>query len=328
MVGMVSDQIFTVLRTPEDRFIDLPDFPFEPHYHCVTDARYGALRMHYVDEGPRDAPVVLMLHGEPTWCFLYRKVVARVAAAGYRAIAPDHIGFGRSDKLPKRSDYSYQNYVDWLRQFIRDLDLRRVTLLCQDWAGPIGLRVLSELPEHFDAVVVANTVLPNCEPPPRGVPDWPGQQIEQWVAATAAMDDIQVSGIIASVSANPLAPAVLAAYDAPFPDTSYKAAALEFPSLIPITESMAGVAANRRTWKFLEDFDKPFITAFSDADPSTKPWEAVFQARVPGAKGQKHQNIESAGHFLQEEQGGKLAEVVLDSLRRQYENPEGPSGIN
>lgn len=317
---MVSNQTFAGLRTPDDRFLDLPDFPFEPHYSSVHDDRYGALRMHYLDEGPREAPVVLMLHGEPTWCFLYRKMVASVAAAGYRAIAPDHIGFGRSDKLPNRTDYSYQGYVDWLQQFILDLDLQRITLVCQDWGGPIGLRVLSELPERFDGVIVANTLLPNCEPPPRGVSDWPGQQIEQWVAVTKAMDDIQVSEIIAGVSISPLEPAVLAAYDAPFPDASYKAAVLEFPSLIPTAETMAGVTANRRTWEFLEHFDKPFITAFSDADPSTKPWEAVFQARVPGAQGQTHQVIAAAGHFLQEEQGDKLAAVIIDSLRRQYEH--------
>lgn len=314
---MVSKQASQVLRTPADRFTDLPDFPFTPHYFPLADARYGTLQMHYLDEGPRDAPIVLMLHGEPTWCFLYRKVVARVAAAGYRAIAPDHIGFGRSDKLPARSDYSYQAYVDWLREFILGLDLRRITLLCQDWGGPIGLRVLSELSERFDAVVVANTLLPNCEPPPRGVPGWPGAQIEQWVAATRAMDDMPVSEIIAGVSVNPLEPQVLAAYDAPFPDATYKAAVLEFPSLIPTTETMAGVAENRRAWEFLERFEKPFITAFSDGDPSTKPWEAVFQARIPGARNQVHREIARAGHFLQEEQSEALADVVLDCLRQQ-----------
>jgi len=302
------------LRTPEDRFADLPDFPFEPRYFSLADARFGRLRMHYIDEGPRDAPVVLMLHGEPTWSFLYRKVIRQVSQAGYRAVAPDHIGFGRSDKLMNRADYSYQAYVDWLRQFVLGLDLQRITVLCQDWGGPIGLRVLSELPERFDAVIAANTLLPNCEPPPRGVADWPGRQIAEWVAVTAAADDLPVGEIVAGASHVRPEARVLAAYDAPFPDASYKAAVLEFPSLIPIAGTMPGVAENRRVWDLLEGFEKPFMTAFSDHDPSTRAWEAVFQGRVPGARGQPHRQIPGAGHFLQEEQGEALAAAVLDFL--------------
>lgn len=307
-----------VLRTPDERFGDLPDFPFQPRYCPVHDPRFGALRMHYVDEGPRTAPVVLMLHGEPTWSFLYRKLIAPVAAAGYRAVAPDFIGFGRSDKLARRADYSYQAFVDWIVEFVETLDLRRIVLVCQDWGGPIGLRLLAAMPERFDAVLAANTLLPGNEPPPRGVPDWPGQIIETWVATSKAAQDLPVAEIVAGTCVARPAPAILRAYDAPFPSAAHKAGVLEFPSLIPIRADMPGVAENRRAWAVLERFDKPFVTAFSDSDPSTKAWEQVFQRRVPGAAGQPHTEIAAAGHFLQEENGEALAAVLLDLLRRVY----------
>jgi haloalkane dehalogenase len=305
-----------VLRTPEARFAQLADFPYTPRYLSIEDARHGPLRMASIDEGPQDAPVALLLHGEPTWSYLYRKIIARVSAAGFRAVAPDFIGFGRSDKLPRRADYSYERYVAWLREFVRALDLQRVTLVCQDWGGPIGLRVLSEEPQRFAAVLAANNLLPNCEPPPRGVAEWPGTIIANWVAHAAAADDLPVSGVIAAVARQPPDAAALAAYDAPFPDASYKAAALAFPGLIPIREDMAGIAENRRVWSALEKFTRPFVTAFSDSDPTTWPWAQVFRERVPGARTETHPVIKDAGHFLQEEQGEALAEVLLGILRR------------
>lgn len=305
-----------VLRTPDDCFRDLPDFDFEPRYHTLQDQRFGALRMHYLDEGPRDAPVVLMLHGEPTWSFLYRKLIGPVTRAGYRALAPDLIGFGRSDKLAQRSDYSYQRFVDWLGDWLRALDLRRITLVCQDWGGPLGLRLLGAMPERFDAVLATNTLLPNCEAPPRGIDDWPGRIIEDWVALSAAAQDLPVAEIIAGTCITRPEAAVLRAYDAPFPDASYKAAMLEFPSLIPIREGMAGVAENRAAWRVLEQFEKPFLTAFSDGDPATKAWEQVFRQRVPGAAAQPRLEIAGAGHFVQEEAGEELAQILLDFLAR------------
>jgi haloalkane dehalogenase len=311
-------QTDTVLRTPDVCFADLPGYAFAPHYHTLRDARHGPLRMHYVDEGPRDAPVVLMLHGEPTWSYLYRKMIGPVAAAGYRAVAPDHIGFGRSDKLPRRADYSYQAFVDWLSQWLEALDLRRITLVCQDWGGPIGLRLLGAMPERFDAVLATNTLLPTGEAPPRGIADWPGRIITEWVATSKAADDLPVSEIVAGTCVRRPDPAVLRAYDAPFPDASYKAAVLEFPSLIPIHAGMAGIAENLRAWQVLENFEQPFVTAFSDGDPSTKAWEAVFRRRVKGAQGQPQVEIADAGHFVQEEQGEALAAVLLDLLRRRY----------
>jgi haloalkane dehalogenase len=306
-----------VLRTDEARFGGL-DFAFVPRYVEVRDARFGPLRMAAIDEGPRDAPVALLLHGEPTWSYLYRHMIPPVTAAGFRAVAPDFIGFGRSDKPASRADYSYDAFVGWLRQFVEALDLKRITLVCQDWGGPIGLRVLSALPDRFAAVLAANTLLPNCEPPPRGIAGWPGKVIEDWAAFAAAADDMPVSGIIGGVSRKPLTEVAQRAYDAPFPDASYKAAALAFPPLIPIREDMPGIAENRRVWEFLEGFDKPFVTAFSDGDPTTAPWAEVFRRRVPGAARQPHAVIKEAGHFLQEDAGAALAEVLVGLLQRTF----------
>lgn len=296
----------SVLRTPEHYFEHLPDFSFAPNYVTVD-----GLRMHYVDEGPKDGRIVLMLHGEPSWSYAYRHTIRALVDRGYRAVAPDHIGFGRSDKLAQRSDYSYRQFVDWMIEFVTALDLRDVVLVCQDWGGPIGLSTLAATPQRFAAVIAANTLLPNCEPPPAGVDGWPGELIEGWVAMTAQAEDLAVADIVAGVCVNPLSDAVKRAYDAPFPDASYKAAVLAFPSLIPRTSDMAGCRENRAVWRVLETWHKPFVTAFSDSDPSTSAWAEVFQRRVPGAQGVPHPVIAGAGHFVQEERGEALAEVVL-----------------
>jgi haloalkane dehalogenase len=309
-----------ILRTDEARFAGL-DFPYSPHYIALRDGRFGALRMASIDEGPRGAPVALLLHGEPTWSYLYRHIIPRVAAAGFRAVAPDFIGFGRSDKLAARADYSYAAFVGWLREFVEILDLSRITLVCQDWGGPIGLSVLAQLPQRFAAVLAANTLLPNCEPPPLGVAGWPGETIENWAAYAAASDDMAVSAIIGGVSRRPLSELTQRAYDAPFPDASYKAAALAFPPLIPIRADMPGIAENRRVWEYLAKFERPFVTAFSDSDPTTAPWAEVFRRRVPGAASQVHPVIAGAGHFLQEDAGEALAEVLVGLLRRTF--PKG-----
>jgi haloalkane dehalogenase len=308
----------SVLRTPDARFANLPDYPFAPHYADIPDARLGPIRMHFVDEGPRDAPIALMLHGEPTWSFLYRKMIPIVAAAGYRAVAPDMIGFGRSDKPASRADYTYQGFVDQLRGFVEGQDLRRMTLVCQDWGGPIGLRVLSELTDRFDAVLATNTLIPNFEPPPRGVAGWPGKQIEDWAALCRTSDDLPISEIVSGVGVDRLPEDVRAAYDAPFPDASYKAGTLQITCFIPIAETMPGIAENRKAWEVIEKFDRPFLTAFSDRDPSTKGWEAVFRDRIPGAKGQPHIEIAGAGHFVQEEQGPALAQVLVKLMDGMY----------
>jgi haloalkane dehalogenase len=307
-----------ILRTPDERFAHLPGYPFAPHYQDIADPTFGALRMHYVDEGPRDVPVALMLHGEPTWSYLYRKMIPPVAAAGYRAVAPDHIGFGRSDKPASRQDYSYQRFVDWLAAFIEALDLRRITLVCQDWGGPIGLRVLSRMPDRFDAVLATNTLLPNCEPPPAGIDGWPGPIIEAWVETCRTSNDLPVSGIVAGVCRERPGADILRAYDAPFPDAAHKAAALAITCLIPVRADMQGIAENRAAWTVLERSGKPFLTAFSDSDPSTRPWEQVFRTRIPGAAAQPHIEIGNAGHFVQEEQGGALAAALVGLMDRTY----------
>lgn len=306
-----------ILRTPDERFVGLPGFAFSPRYLTIEDEALGPLRMHYVDEGEPVRGTVLMLHGEPSWSFLYRKLIDPVRAAGWRAVAPDHIGFGRSDKPVDRAVFTYDRFVGWMRQFVDRLDLRRIVLVAQDWGGPIGLRLLSELPDRFIGVFATNTLLPNAEPPPRGVDDWPGPIVAPWIELCRTSDDLAVSEIVAATCVARPEPEVLAAYDAPFPDARHKAAALAITTLIPADPDSPGIAENRAAWAALERFDRPFATAFSDADPSTAPWEPVFRARVPGAARAPHVRIEGAGHFVQEEQGEALAMALthfLDTL--------------
>lgn len=304
-----------ILRTPESCFEGLPDYPFAPHYVEVEDPALGPLRMHYVDEGAHDAPVVLMLHGNPTWSYLYRHMIGPVAAAGYRVIAPDMIGFGKSDKPAAREAYGFDRFVLWMRRFVEALDLTGTTLVCQDWGGPIGLRVLSEVPGRFAAVLASNTLLQNCDAPPLGVPDWPGEAIAAWIETCRTSDDLPLDELVARACVTRPADDVLAAYAAPYPDAAYKAGMLEITCGIPIAEGAEGLEANRAAWRFFETWDKPFLTAFSDSDPATINWEKVFQARVAGAKGQPHTRIAGAGHFVQEEQGPALAEVLIAFLR-------------
>ncbi len=304
-----------VLRTNDQCFANLPDYPFEPHYIEIADDMLGALRMHYLDEGPKDAPVVLMLHGNPTWSYLYRHMIGPVVQAGYRVIAPDMIGFGKSDKPASRDAYSLDRFVRWMRAFVEGLDLSGITLVCQDWGGPIGLRVLSEVPERFTAVLATNTLLQNCEPPPRGVANWPGQAIADWIAMCRNSSSIPVSEMVAGSCVTRPADDVLAAYAAPFPDPALQAGVLQITCCIPVDEASPGLAGNRVAWRFLEDWNRPFLTAFSDSDPATIGWEAVFQSRIPGAKGQPHTRIAKAGHFVQEEQGTALADVLVQFLK-------------
>lgn len=304
-----------IMRTPDSCFAQLEDYPFNENHLTLTSSGRD-LRMHYVDEGPRNAPVVLMLHGEPSWSYLYRKMIPVFAATGLRAIAPDHIGFGKSDKLPATDDYSYQRHVDWIREFILTLDLANITIVMQDWGGPIGLRQVALDPERFSRIVVANTLLPNCQMPPKGIADWPSQQIIDWVAYSAHEPDLPVGSIMQGSTVSELSEPVMAAYEAPFPDPGFKAGAQVFPALIPTDEKMAGCAENIEAWQVLENWQKPFLTAFSDSDPATKPWEQVFQQRVPGAAGQAHITITEAGHFLQEDKGEELANAVVEFINK------------
>jgi haloalkane dehalogenase len=296
------------LRTPDERFANLPDYPFTPHYLMIDDSEGGTLRLHYVDEGEATAPVVLMLHGEPTWSFLYRKMIPIIVAAGYRVIAPDLIGFGRSDKPSHRSDYTYQRHVDWIRELLIQLKLEGVTLVCQDWGGLIGLRLVGEHPDKFARVVAANTMLPTGDHP-LGESFFKWQQLSQNIPVFATGNIIQGGCAIA------MSPDVLAAYDAPFPDETYKEGARQFPMLVPAQPDDPAAPANRKAWAALMQFKKPFLTAFSDKDPITAGGSAVLQKLIPGCAGQAHTTIENGGHFLQEDQGQKLAEVVVEFIR-------------
>ncbi len=291
-----------VLRTPDERFENLPDYPFRPNYVEVH-----GLRMHYVDEGPSDAMPVLLMHGEPSWSYLYRKMIPIITAAGHRVIAPDLIGFGRSDKPTRTEDYTYKLHVDTVTGLIEHLDLWGITLFGQDWGGLVGLRVAAENEDRFARIVVGNTGLPTGDRPL-------SEAFMQWREFSQSVPEFPVGGLIQQSCGGRLPPEVVAAYDAPFPDDSYKAGARIFPALVPITPDDPAAAANRRAWEVLQRWDKPFLTAFSDGDPITRGGDAVFHKLVPGAQGQPHTTIEGAGHFLQEDKGEELARVIVEFI--------------
>lgn len=291
-----------VLRTPDERFAGLPGYDFEPRYVEVD-----GLRLHYVDQGPGDAAPVLLLHGEPSWCYLYRKMVPPIVAAGHRAVAPDLAGFGRSDKPTRKEDYSYQFHVDTLAAFLEALDLRDITLVCQDWGGLIGLRVAAEHADRFVRIVAANTGLPTGD-------QKMSDAFLAWQRLSQEATEFDIGRIVQDGTATGLSPEVVAAYDAPFPDDSYKAGARIFPSLVPTRPDDPASEANRRAWQALQRWEKPFLTAFSDSDPITRGGERVFQAMVPGTKDQPHTTIQGGGHFLQEDKGEELAGVVVEFI--------------
>lgn len=316
----------SVLRTPDERFEGLADYPFEPHYVEVENPDGGHLRVHCVDDGPRDAPVVLMLHGEPTWSYLYRKMIPVFVEAGLRAVAPDQVGFGRSDKPAEKSAYTFARHVEWMRQTVQALDLRNVTLFGQDWGGPTGLGVLSLEPDRFSRAVTANTMLHTVEAELAGRLAWSNHAVGDtdvcvsesllgWILASQREPDFRASPSVQFATAQPVDATTLAGYDAPFPDERYKQGMRQFPALIPVTRHDPGVAINKRTWKALGGFRKPFLTLFGDSDPSTAGWDAIFCERVPGAQGQPHETIENAGHFLQEDRGEFVAGKVVDWIR-------------
>jgi haloalkane dehalogenase len=290
-----------VLRTPEERFAGLPDFDYEPRY---AEADAGGLRLAYVEAGPRTGAPVLLLHGEPSWSFLYRKVIRVLAGEGLRVIAADLIGFGRSDKPAQVADHSYARHVEWIRAFAFDaLGLRDVTLVGQDWGGLIGLRLVAEHPDRFARVVAANTGLPTGDQP---MPDvWLRFREVVRTAPTLSVSRLVQSGCQTSLPAG-----VLAAYDAPFPDASYAAAVRAMPDLVPATPDDPASAANRAAWRQLAAWDKPFLVAFSDRDPITGAMAPVLERVVPGAAGRRHPVLEGAGHFLQEDAGEELGAII------------------
>ncbi|HUH05236.1 MAG TPA: haloalkane dehalogenase [Kofleriaceae bacterium] len=290
------------VRTPDERFANLPGYDFAPHYCDV-----GGLRMHYLDEGPRDGTPVLLLHGEPSWSFLYRHMIPVITAAGFRAIAPDLIGFGRSDKPTAREAYTYQAHVAWMEAFIEQLGAGELTLVCQDWGGLIGLRLVAFHPTWFARVVAANTFLPTGREP---VPD----AFRAWRQFSQTTPSFDVGRIVNGATTTDLTPEVIAGYDAPFPDDSYKAGARAFPVLVPIEPNDPEGVINQQAWAELMKLDKPCLTAFSDKDPITRGADRLIQAAIPGARNQPHTTICGGGHFLQEDRGAELARVVCDFI--------------
>ncbi|MEJ2602851.1 MAG: haloalkane dehalogenase [Gammaproteobacteria bacterium] len=291
-----------ILKTPPERFEGLPDYPFEAHWAMVE-----GLAMHYVDVGPAGARPVLLLHGEPSWSFLYRHMIPVLTAAGHRAVAPDLIGFGKSDKPAAVSDYSYQRHMDWITAFVLELDLHDITLVCQDWGSLLGLRLAAENPDRFSGIVLANGGLPTGDQQlPPAFLLW--QKFARWSPW------FPIGRIIDRGTTTDLSPEVIAAYDAPFPSARYKAAARAFPALVPTRADDPAAPANRRAWEVLERWEKPFLTAFSDRDPITRGLDRPVQARIPGAAGQPHTTIRGGGHFLQEDRGPELARVVVDFM--------------
>ncbi|MBL8558210.1 MAG: haloalkane dehalogenase [Hyphomonadaceae bacterium] len=294
-----------VLRTPDECFANLPDFPWAPHYTEITDADGTPLRIAHVEAGA--GATVLLMHGEPSWSFLYRKMIARLSAKGHRAIAPDLIGFGRSDKPAARTDYTYERHVAWMSAWLLKNDLKDITLFCQDWGGLIGLRLVAAFPERFARVIVGNTGLPTGETV--------GPGFQAWLDFSQNVPTFPTSFIIQGAVARTMTDAEKAAYDAPYPDETFKEGARQFPVLVPITAEHPSVAENKAAWAVLETFEKPFITAFSDSDPVTKGGERIFQSRVPGAKGQPHRTIVGGKHFLQEDAFDELADIIDAAIR-------------
>lgn len=297
-----------ILRTPDERFAGLDGFDFSPHYSEVIDGQDGTrLRIHHLDEGPRDAAPVLLMHGEPSWCYLYRRFIPDLVARGHRVVAPDLVGFGRSDKPAQRNDYTYERHVQWMSDWLTQLDLTGITLFCQDWGGLIGLRLVAAFPDRFARVVVSNTGLP--------VGTGATDGFRAWLDFSQNVPVFPVGMIVNGGCHRDLSPAEIAAYDAPFPDETYKEGARQFPTLVPITPEHGSVAENKAAWDVLVRFDKPLLTAFGAEDAITRGGERPFIDRVPGAKGQAHTVLQGAGHFLQEDVPAELC-ALIDTLIR------------
>ena len=291
-----------ILRTPDNRFSNLLDYPFKPNY-----IQLGDIRIHYVDEGESSEEVVLLIHGEPTWSYLYRKMVPIVSESGYRVIVPDLVGFGKSDKPINQEDYTYEKHVGWISSFVESLDLTNINLFCQDWGGLIGLRIVSEQGYRFNRIIASNTSLPTGDfKVPKAFFNW--QKFSQDTPVFNA------SKIVKSSCVNKISNEVQKAYDAPFPDETYKAGARRFPMLVPTSPNDPSSQPNREAWEKLKNWHKPFLTAFSDSDPITKGGDILFQKLIPGCKGISHKTIVGAGHFLQEDKGPELAQLIVDFI--------------
>ena len=324
------------LRTPDSQFENLPDYPFAPHYTEIDDGQSGTLRIHHVDEGPRDAPIVLCMHGQPSWSYLYRHMIPLLAQAGLRVLAPDLVGYGRSDKPASVEDYSYQRQVDWMTSWLKANEVQGATFFGQDWGGLIGLRMVAENPERFERVVIGNTGLPQPKTTPPEVieevrrfraeaPTPTMQEVMQalgeggsgplsfayWQKWCWENEDLPVGlAIMGACGEKVLTPEEIAAYDAPFPDPSFKMGPRAMPSQVPTLSNDPSVEANRKAWEVFKKWEKPFLTAFDDGDPVSAGGEVPFIESVPGAKGLDHKKLSGGGHFFQEAKSEELVEII------------------
>ncbi|MFW9875941.1 MAG: haloalkane dehalogenase [Candidatus Thorarchaeota archaeon] len=292
-----------LLRTPAEEFQNLPDFPYKPHYIEVD-----GIRIHYVDEGPKDAEVILLMHGEPSWCFLYRHMIPILMKAGFRTVAPDLVGFGRSDKPTEMEDHTYAKHVRWMTALVKSLDLKKINLFCQDWGSLIGLRVAIKNQERFARIILSNGGLPTGKQPMT-------EAFKRWRKFSRESLVFPVGQIIQSGTTTKLSREVRNAYDVPFPDDMYKAGARILPSLVPISADDPEHKANKKAFEELGKWEKPFLTAFSDSDPVTRGGDRFWQQYIPGAKGQNHTTIKDAGHFVQEDKGPELAKLIIDFIK-------------
>lgn len=297
------------LRTDDARFDDLPDYGFAPRYVEVDDTEGSKLRVHYLDEGPHGGEVVLLMHGEPSWSYLYRHMIPPLVAAGHRVIAPDLVGFGRSDKPTKQDDYTYQRHVDWMTEAVQKMDLVGITLFAQDWGGLIGLRLVAAMPERFGRIVVGNTALPTGDQPM-------GKAFEGWREYSQTVEDFNAGKIVYGGTTSKLTVSEVAAYNAPFPDDSYKAGARRFPMLVPSSPDDPASGPNRAAWKVLSALDLPVLTTFGADDKIMAGVEKSFHKLMPGAAGQEHVILPDAGHFLQEDVGPELARRIIAFMEK------------
>lgn len=297
-----------VKRTPEERFRNLPGFDFEPHYIEVTNSESGPLRMHYIDEGSRDGHIILCLHGQASWSYLYRKMIPILVGQGFRVIAPDYVGFGRSDKLASDTDYSYQAHIDWLRSFLSVMKMKNVTAFMFDWGGHFGLRIAADNPEFFNRIILSNTLFPMG-------PQERSDEFVKWAEKIVKQPVFPIGDMVSQGVVNELSSEVVAAYDAPFPDENFKAGPRSFPMIMPIAADRPGVSENRAAWQKLAKWEKPLLTLFSKRAAETEVPPFKIQTHIPGAKGQPHALLADAGFFIAEDKSEELADRIIDFVR-------------
>lgn len=296
-----------ILKTPLKRFENLTEYPFEANY-CNVSVDETELQMHYLDEGDKDSPVILMLHGEPTWSYLYRNMVKHAVENGFRVIVPDLIGFGKSDKFDSKAPYTYANFIQWITNFIKKLALKNINLICQDWGGLIGLRVLAAESELFKNLVVANTFLPTGEEPMN-------EAFNNWQTFSQTVEVFPVSQIVQRGCKRELSEAERYAYDAPFPDESYKWGVRQFPLLVPTSTDNPESSNNKQAWLVLKSLSLPVLTVFGDSDPITKGADKAFQRMMKGCEGQPHAVLKNVAHFIQEDASQQLIENAVTFFR-------------